>query len=409
MELIAKFGLYNGSLLLLLILGYVLRRSVNTIFLGLSFFFVWYALFVDWLNITGLILHYPIFERTGSIAAYLACPFLFIYSRNTFYPGRLWRKTDWILLVPALAYVIYFMPFFLLPAEQKNEIWRLNLGNLKKMLLLRDGWFGSSGFYFGFIYIWIFIIMYFQFRLIAQNRKVKNGFRSIHNRRLLYFVAMISVLYLPLFVPGIFGVLFQLSWFNDRFIAFSFGLTLSAIAIYLLVYPNILYGFIPEVRFSKRSLTESYQLIARQHDIVVEQETKPPVLEITGREEDSSGPIISTEEEIQAELSIVLEVMEKERPFRQQGFTIQSLSNLTGIPVYQLSPLINNSFKMNFTSWINRYRVEYFLEHARDNRHMTLEALAKEAGFTSRSTFIHAFKKEKGTTPREYLKDLKMR
>ncbi|HEY1872365.1 MAG TPA: hypothetical protein VGG71_14980, partial [Chitinophagaceae bacterium] len=129
MNLIAQFGLFSGILVLLLILGYSFFRTVNKIFLGLSLFFVWYSLLILWLNETGLILQYPTLQRTGLIAGYLAFPFLLIYSRNTFYPGRLWWKTDWILLLPAVIYVIDFMPFFLLPAKQKTIIWSENLGN----------------------------------------------------------------------------------------------------------------------------------------------------------------------------------------------------------------------------------------------------------------------------------------
>src|SRR5688572_20834890 len=99
MELIAQFGLFNGTLVLLLIVAYSFRHSLNRIFLGLSIFFVWYTLFVVVLTITGQILNYPVFHRTAILAAYLAIPFLYIYSRNTFYPGKLWRTTDWGFLL----------------------------------------------------------------------------------------------------------------------------------------------------------------------------------------------------------------------------------------------------------------------------------------------------------------------
>ena len=111
MKLIAQFGLFNGILVLLLIFAYSIYRSINKIFLGLSIFFVWYSLLILWLNTTGLILDYAFLERTGLIAAYLAFPFLFIYSRNTFYPGKLWRLSDWLLMVPAIIYIIDLMPF----------------------------------------------------------------------------------------------------------------------------------------------------------------------------------------------------------------------------------------------------------------------------------------------------------
>ena len=115
-----------------------------------------------------------------------------------------------------------------------------------------------------------------------------------------------------------------------------------------------------------------------------------------------------TDEEIVAETKIVLEHMKEQKPFLQLGFTIQDLSNQTDIPVYQLSPLINGQFNMSFTNWVNRYRIEYFIELVPDNPQLTMEALSKKAGFISRSTFINAFKKEKDTTPREYFKGHKL-
>lgn len=408
MELIAQFGLFSGILALLLILGYAFRRNTNKVFLGLSLLFVWYTLLILYLNDTGLILQFAHLQRTGLITAYLAFPFLFIYSRNTFYPGKLWRGTDWILLIPALIYIIDFIPFFALSADNKNLIWKQNLANNQKMFLANEGLLGLPGFHFTFFYIWTIIIMYLQVRLIARNWHLKNGFKSAHNRRLLYFIVTITTLYIPMFFPGIFGVLLKSSWFNPRFISVTFGVSLSTVSIYLLVFPSILYGFLPERKFSFSGFAESNgQPVAKEVTLPErEQLTEFDVVKKSDVEL-SEEPIGNHKEQIPPELSIVIQHMSTEKPFRKQGFTIQDLSNQTGIPVYQLSPLINGYFKMNFANWVNRNRVEYFLELATDNAHLTLEALSREAGFISRSTFINAFKKEKGVTPSEYLKDLK--
>ena len=225
MKLIAQFGLFNGILVLILIFAYSYYRVLNKLFLGLSLFCVWYSLLILQLNDSGLILQYPFLQRTGLITAYLAFPFLYLYSRNTFYLGKLWRKKDWILLLPAIIYVIDLLPFFLMPLEERNLIWRENLDDPKKMLLAREGWIGLAGFHFAFIYVWTAIIMFFQARLINRNKKIHIGFKSIHNRRLLSFIIMISLLYLPLFIPGIFGILFNLAWFNAGFISFTHGIS----------------------------------------------------------------------------------------------------------------------------------------------------------------------------------------
>lgn len=409
MELIAQFGLFNGILVLVLIMGYSFFRTANKIFLGLSLLSVWYSLLIVWLNETGLILQFPLLQRTGLIAGYLAVPFLLIYGRNTFYPGRLWWKTDWILFLPAVIYIIDFMPFFLLPPEKKTAIWRENLDSFNRMFLAREGWLGSSGFHFVFLYVWIVVITFLQFRLIARNWNLKVGFRGVHNRRLLYFIGMITILYMPLFIPGIFGVIFKPVWFNSRFIGSTYGLSLSAVAFYLLIYPNILYGFLPETKFFRPAdvQTPIQEPSSSQPSAEYANDKKARIetAEIfeTGT---TSSDQHQADPEASAELAVLNELMIKEKPFRQQGFTIQDLSNQTGIPVYQLSPLINQHFKKNFTSWVNHHRIRYFLEHAVENQHMTLEALANDAGFTSRSSFINSFKKEKGMTPREYLRNL---
>jgi len=411
MVLIAQFGLFSGLLALLLIIGFSFRRSTNKIFLGLSLFFVWYTLLLIYLTITKQILNFPALHRTGLVTAYLAFPFLYIHSRNTFYPGKFWRYADWLLLLPAVFYIIDYFPFFIMPSEQKLAILRQNLVSNQKIFSAGEGWIGISGVYFPFAYVWIAIISYFQVQLIVTNWKLKFGFKSPHNRRLFSFIVTISILYLPLFLPGIFGILLRLPWFNPDFVGLTYALSLSGISIYLFISPDILYGFIPEKKFSAQAIAEKENLTIPQnaltaefkHDDIIDAEGKQEVK----KEVRPSEPIVS-DEEIAAEVTIVLQHMQEQKPFLQQGFTIQDLSNQTSIPVYQLSPLINGHFKMNFSNWVNRFRIEYFIEQVPENPQLTLEALSKKSGFISRSTFITAFKKEKGVTPREFFKEMKL-
>jgi AraC-like DNA-binding protein len=138
-----------------------------------------------------------------------------------------------------------------------------------------------------------------------------------------------------------------------------------------------------------------------------EERNQPVTVENITRESDNSQATTS-EEEITAEAAIVLQHMKEQKPFLKMGYSIQDLSNETGIPVYQLSPLINGHFNMNFANWVNRFRIEYFIELVPENPQLTLEALSKKAGFITRSTFINAFKKEKVVTPREFFKGQKL-
>jgi AraC-like DNA-binding protein len=89
-------------------------------------------------------------------------------------------------------------------------------------------------------------------------------------------------------------------------------------------------------------------------------------------------------------------------------YTIHDLSMDTMIPVYILSPVINQKLGMNFNNWLNKYRLEYFMTLLEQGKHKdeTLDALSKHAGFSSRPAFINAFKRQIGVTPGVYVRSM---
>ena len=84
----------------------------------------------------------------------------------------------------------------------------------------------------------------------------------------------------------------------------------------------------------------------------------------------------------------------------------RSLAEQIDIHPNQLSWLINNSFGKNFNELINHYRVETFKIISKDpnNYHLTIEGLAYECGFNSKTVFNTYFKKETGLTPKQFIK-----
>lgn len=73
-----------------------------------------------------------------------------------------------------------------------------------------------------------------------------------------------------------------------------------------------------------------------------------------------------------------------------------------------LSKAINETYGINFNSYVNRFRIERVIalmkEEKKDN--YSLWGLGQDVGFYSKSAFINAFKRETGYTPNEYFKSV---
>ncbi|OKS85750.1 helix-turn-helix domain-containing protein [Mucilaginibacter polytrichastri] len=118
-------------------------------------------------------------------------------------------------------------------------------------------------------------------------------------------------------------------------------------------------------------------------------------------------PISRLNEDEVLKYKVVLNgLLEKEEVYTDPEINLASLANKAGISMNDLSFVINNSYNMNFYTLINKYRIEKVkvMLAKKEHNHLTILGIAYDAGFTSKSTFNNAFKKETGLTPSAYMK-----
>ena len=74
-----------------------------------------------------------------------------------------------------------------------------------------------------------------------------------------------------------------------------------------------------------------------------------------------------------------------------------------------LSHAINTVGKCGFKGWINGSRIQTALDIAQKDPYISVSELADRSGFGTVVTFNKWFRKEVGTTPGRYLKELRMK
>ncbi len=92
--------------------------------------------------------------------------------------------------------------------------------------------------------------------------------------------------------------------------------------------------------------------------------------------------------------------------YLNSNLSLQTIADEFNISSGYLSQLINNYGNQNFNDLINSLRIkdaEKMLQSKIFNKY-TINAIALEAGFNSKSNFYLTFKKFTGTTPLEYIK-----
>ena len=115
-----------------------------------------------------------------------------------------------------------------------------------------------------------------------------------------------------------------------------------------------------------------------------------------------------TEEQALKILQKLTELMETEQLYLSVKCKLEYVTAHSGIPKHRISEAINNFSDDNFSDFVNRYRVEYacrLLENGQKQQ-LKVEAIGRNCGFESRSSFYKAFKMFTGKTTSEYLADL---
>ncbi len=105
-------------------------------------------------------------------------------------------------------------------------------------------------------------------------------------------------------------------------------------------------------------------------------------------------------------LQKLIDIMNKEEPYRDPEITVEKLSKKVGISEKHLSQVLNERLQENFNQFINKYRIEEAKRMIVDpkQKDFVLLKIAYEVGFNSKSAFNAAFKKFTGMSPTEFRK-----
>jgi AraC-like DNA-binding protein len=374
-------------------------------FLAIFLFLVYFCIFNQFMLGFGQSIEATAMLMSGFPSLYyLIGPAAFFYVRSILRDDLRLKRSDLLHLLPFVIMAAGTIPFLftswehkLVIAERlKSDQWAWM--DMRFNILLPDPVnhflraFHSLG-YLGYI-LWM---LFGFFRSGAADRAVEQ-IRLM--RRWLYsligIALLINISYIVFLVE-----LFLQEHHHSFLVRGTPSLTifvLGAIAIEasILLFPHILYGlptnpgFEPVLNFEAAIAAPGPGLM----------DPKPDA------DKWSPGQLLT--KDYSAEIALKLQTYVEDGGALSPDCSIAHLSERTELPQHHLHYYFNHVEGEKFSDWKNRQRIEWVIRQISDpqNGSYTLEAIARQAGFEHRSTFVSAFRKVKGLLPRDYIKSI---
>ena len=325
--------------------------------------------------------------------SFLLGPLLFYYTKYTLSDSYKLSKWDWLHLIPAMIVLINCLPFTTLPFEKKAAIAHEIINVTEKYVLDFQFFSFKSILISRNIHLIIYCLLslfYFQ-KSTKDTAKANKKYHSNYStmKRWIYLLSFIQL------VIATNSVLHMLTVFNIHFSFESkkyteifsakdyyFGISGAGFFIqniFLFLFPKILYGNISYVREKKGN------------NII--DEIKLSIPKNIPKTKDFDN---------------VIQLYLLEKPFVQKGFNLSQMSFDLKISERLVSNYLNNNLNTSFSDWRKALRIAHVCQLIEEGKFqsLTIEAIASDAGFVSRSKFNEAFKEIKGVTPTDYIKSL---
>ena len=311
-----------------------------------------------------------------------ACGFLYI--KAIAYRQKKLRPVDYLHFIPVGLYIIeLFFLYFLSPVNWDQIA--LELGRTKNIAIVFDIGFMPSSFHFMFknLLTLVYLILTWDALFRSGLMKIK-GWRNFRKKWLFLGTTKVSLFYIILLLETLSQAetVFTTHFLFISQILYAFTIILSLVFLYLFLKdPEVIYG---------------YTLVGEE---LKETSAKLKRYLLTNFTEVNSSPS-------EIDTALLLEnIMLKEKFFLlpKLDHIIISLAQSSSLSVDKCSRSINKTQGLSLPDWVNKYRVDYFIQSFPEKSSInTIDAIALESGFSSRTTFYRAFKKEKGMMPSDY-------
>lgn len=93
-----------------------------------------------------------------------------------------------------------------------------------------------------------------------------------------------------------------------------------------------------------------------------------------------------------------------QKKYRDKNYSAKRLAEDLNTNTRYISAVVNVRFHMNYTSYVNKYRIQEAMSMLVDKRYheLNMEEISDMVGFSNRQSFYASFYKINGITPREY-------
>ena len=100
----------------------------------------------------------------------------------------------------------------------------------------------------------------------------------------------------------------------------------------------------------------------------------------------------------------IMNIIVMQKKYRDKDYSAKKLAEDLGTNTRYISAVVNVRFHMNYTSFVNKYRVDEAMTILVDKRYQDLrmEEVSDMVGFANRQSFYASFFKIMGMTPRDY-------
>lgn len=338
-------------------------------------------------------IYVPFLYKTFIPINFLIPPLLYLYTKAVLKNEKTFDKRNWIHFVLFIFVFISYIPFYIIPLQEKRAIVEKVLNNPTLNYVNKANFIPERIFYFA-RNIQFAIYLSMQVVLIKKHEnKLLTNSKIQHTKDVLYWLKTLTILFVLVFLSLLIIVLLIASnplkaTSNALLIYPSLSMAISffTISIYLLLRPHLLFG----LPYLKNKDTDE-----NNHSIIQEIAIK--------EEPDIEGEELNT---LYADkIQIINDLMVKDQIFLRPKLSIYDLAKESKIPARELSFIINKCLNARFTDFLNFYRIQFIKDQIDQGylNEFTLESLYIKAGFSNKPTFNAAFKKVIGSTPSIYI------